>query len=80
MQQYYLPIKELKADKDKVRRLLQFQWLFENLQIYFKQDQEEAINQLVNFPNVAHDDMVDSISYALLMSKTSWFDALLWKK
>lgn len=63
-----LPVKELKADTDKVTRALPAAARMEAGAIYFMQggtwlhDVEE---ELLGFPNAAHDDVVDVVSYAV---------------
>ena len=63
-----LPVKELKADTDKVTRALPAAARMEAGAIYFLQggtwlhDVEE---ELLGFPNAAHDDVVDVVSYAV---------------
>lgn len=55
------------AEKDKVTRLREFQWEFERWLIKFNSDDSKVssgIEQLKKFPNVDHDDMVDSMVYS----------------
>ena len=55
------------AEKDKVTRLREFQWEFEKWLIKFNSDDSKIsswIEQLKKFPNVDHDDMVDSMVYS----------------
>ena len=50
--------------KDKVTRLLIWQGSFETWTIYFNIDDDETLNlqqQLLQFPDVPHDDLVDSM-------------------
>lgn len=61
-----LPIKELKADKDKVSRALPMQALLEAGKVYMKRDAlwlHDFENELCQFPNSKHDDQVDAFSY-----------------
>ena len=62
-----LPVKEVHPDKDKIRRLLRVQPLFEGGQVYLRRDQIELYDQLIQFTGVGdeHDDLVDSAVYAL---------------
>lgn len=59
----YLPIQELKADKDKVRRALQLQPAWENGDIYLSRKHKELIQELTEFPFSEHDDTVDALAY-----------------
>lgn len=55
------------SEKDKVTRLREFQWEFERWLIKFNPDDSKVasgIEQLKKFPNVDHDDMVDSMVYS----------------
>lgn len=63
----WLPLREIRAKKDKYTRLLEVSNLFEFKEVYFaRQGQEEAIYQATNFPDTEHDDVLDSLVYALL--------------
>lgn len=59
----YLPIVELKADRDKVRRALQIQPAWENGDIYVSRKHTELIKELCEFPFSEHDDTVDALAY-----------------
>lgn len=62
-----LPIKELKADTDKLTRALPAAARMEAGTIYFIQGASwlhEFEEELLSFPNGAHDDQVDVLSYA----------------
>lgn len=62
---YWMAVKPYKTIKDKVTRLMERQMEFEDHQIVFApKGNEEAINQLLEFPNGEHDDFVDSIMLA----------------
>lgn len=62
-----VPAKEVFPDKDKVRRALTVQPLFEGGQVFLKRDQIDLYDELTQFTGVgdAHDDLVDSTVYAL---------------
>ena len=62
-----LPIKELKADTDKVTRAATIMVYYENGKVYHKQNApwlSDIETELVSFPNAKHDDFVDTASYA----------------
>jgi predicted phage terminase large subunit-like protein len=59
----YLPVQELKADKDKVRRALQLQPAWENGDIYVSRFHKDLIRELTEFPFSEHDDTVDALAY-----------------
>lgn len=59
----YLPVTELKADKDKVRRALQLQPAWENGDIYISRKHTALIKELCEFPFSEHDDTVDALAY-----------------
>ena len=64
-----LPVREIKADKDKYSRALIAAAKFERHEIYFpiEVDYNEILErELLNFPNGKHDDIVDVISYAAI--------------
>lgn len=63
-----LPIKELKADTDKLTRALPAAARMEAGTIYFIQGASwlhEVEEELLSFPNGAHDDIVDVLSYSV---------------
>lgn len=62
-----MPIRALKAEGDKVTRAVPFSILVENGRVYFNANMPQLYEyeeQLIKFPNVAHDDAVDVSSYA----------------
>lgn len=62
-----MPLKELKADTDKMTRALNVSVMFENGKVFFNKKLEKLLEleeQLLKFPNAAHDDAVDVCSYA----------------
>lgn len=61
----YLPLKELRADKDKHRRIGALQPLFENGDVYMKITHKELENELLEFPYSKHDDLGDCLAYIL---------------
>jgi predicted phage terminase large subunit-like protein len=60
-----LAVEIITASKDKLTRLLEQEGRFSRGEVYFLPGTEAAQDQLVTFPNAEHDDMVDSIVYAL---------------
>ena len=65
-----LPIVSLKPDKDKRRRVIAASKYFEGGRVHFKSgicNLQLAIDQLIHFPSVAHDDIVDAICYLIDM-------------
>lgn len=65
-----LPLRGLKAGSDKVSRLVAVSRFFEAGRVYFLNSAnkiQELHDQLMEFPNGAHDDMVDALVYAIRM-------------
>ncbi len=65
-----LPVIPQKPDKDKTRRLLAVSKFFEGGHIYFVQNGrgvQDLYDQLMEFPNGSHDDMVDAMVYVIRM-------------
>jgi predicted phage terminase large subunit-like protein len=61
----WIAIKEVKPRKDKMTRLLERQYLFDKWEIFFNNENTwTLINQLLDFPNVQHDDLVDWMIYS----------------
>ncbi|MGQ9819232.1 MAG: phage terminase large subunit [Candidatus Kapaibacteriales bacterium] len=61
-----IPIKELRADRDKVARSLSIATFLDSGLIYLNQKApwlDEFINELIEFPNGRHDDEVDTFAY-----------------
>lgn len=61
-----LPVKQLKADKDKVTRSLPIAARLEAGTVYFKNGAhwlDEFENELLSFPKGRHDDQVDAFAY-----------------
>lgn len=62
-----LPIKELKADVDKVSRAATIMVIYENGKVYHRKNSywlEEWESELVTFPTGKYDDQVDTAAYA----------------
>jgi predicted phage terminase large subunit-like protein len=61
-----LPIKELKADKDKFSRAVPIAAKMESSMVYFKDNAGwlcDFESELLSFPNGTHDDQVDAFAY-----------------
>lgn len=58
-----LAVVEVNQKNDKVQNMLEHQGDFERWEVYFRNDMSSDLeNQLLAFPNVDHDDMVDSMN------------------
>lgn len=64
---------EEKGKTDKVSLLMEKQYLFEDWKVYFAPGLEDLVEELVAFPNVEHDDRVDSMRMALHISNNDFF-------
>lgn len=67
-----LPVRELEPNKDKVSRAMPATALMEGERVWFPRYApwlSEIENELLNFPNGSHDDFVDTLSYAVAVSK-----------
>lgn len=65
-----LPVMRLEPDQDKVSRALPAVARTSEHRVYIPSQAEwvdEALSQLVGFPNATNDDIVDTVSYAALM-------------
>lgn len=61
----YLPIRQIKADGDKIRRASNVSHLLEQGLVHLLVHQDALREQLINFPEADHDDLVDALVYAL---------------
>jgi len=68
----YLPIVEVKPTKDKATRLQAVAPMIEAGDVYFRKTQQDLIDQLLMFPSVNHDDLVDFLSSCLGALKNYW--------
>ena len=60
----FLPLKELKADKDKIRRARMIQPAWESNAVYVSMMHcRQLATELLEFPMSAHDDIVDCAAY-----------------
>jgi predicted phage terminase large subunit-like protein len=69
-----LPIATYTPTKDKVTRAYIAQSLFENGRVYYPSRQwaEDVITDLCQFPQGAHDDLVDTVSMAFIWLQSSF--------
>ncbi len=61
-----LPVKQLKADKDKLSRALPIAAKVEAGKVFFRRNAHwlgDFIAELIQFPNAKHDDQVDAFAY-----------------
>ena len=61
-----LPVKPVRPEGDKVTRSIMLQVKMENHQFYMPKEKSwtaDVIEELAEFPNAAHDDIVDALSY-----------------
>jgi predicted phage terminase large subunit-like protein len=65
----FIPITELKADnsKSKEYRISGLQPIFEFGSIYLNKDQRELEDELLTFPIMRHDDLIDPLAYQVPM-------------
>jgi predicted phage terminase large subunit-like protein len=66
-----MAVKELTADRDKLSRSLPLQARMEAGQVWLPTDAQwlgELERELLAFPNGRHDDQVDTLAYAALVS------------
>ena len=67
-----LPVKELKADRDKISRAMPLSARMEQGQVYFQENAlwfDDLQREMLQFPEGEHDDQVDSLAYAILESQ-----------
>lgn len=72
-----IPVKELVADTDKVTRAIPASIRSENGRLWLPTETAYPdvglwVNELVSFPNAAHDDCVDVIAYAARVQAAYW--------
>ena len=59
----FIPLIELKADTDKIRRAIGLQPWVQNGAFFIKEDMDDLYKEMMEFPLGKHDDLVDAISY-----------------
>ena len=70
-----LPILEYNPDRDKVARVYAASPIIEAGRLWIpttKKGSDELIEELIRFPNAAHDDQVDAMTMAIHYMKESW--------
>lgn len=65
LQRRNLAVQVISASRDKMTRLMEQEGRFARGEVYFLPGTEAAQDQLANFPNAEHDDMVDAIVYGI---------------
>lgn len=65
----FMRIVDLKADKDKQRRIRALQPLFEAHTIFIKREHTALESELMEFPFSKHDDTLDALAYILQILK-----------
>ena len=68
-----VPVKELKADKNKIYRAEPLEVHFENELVWFHNSLGELEKELLEFPNGKHDDLVDCLAYAVILNNEKEF-------
>ena len=73
-----LPVRELKADRDKVSRAMPLSARMEQGQVHFLENAlwfDDLEREMLQFPEGEHDDQVDSLAYAILETQAGrkWF-------
>ena len=61
----FIPLVELKADTDKIRRARALQPFVENGAFFIKKEMQVLYDEMVEFPFGKHDDTVDCVAYIL---------------
>ena len=69
----WIAVEAINTHKDKTTRLMEREQDFKSARIVFLPWNDEAISQLVNFPNGRYDDLVDAILFATNESKIHFF-------
>jgi predicted phage terminase large subunit-like protein len=72
----HMPLKELKADKDKIRRVQALQPLFENHEVFIRTSHVELEQELLEFPLSKHDDVVDALAYIMQLLRAGSINTL----
>ena len=70
-----LPVMEYNPDRDKVSRVYAASPIIEAGRLWIpvnKKWSDELIEELIRFPNAAHDDQVDAMTMAIHYMKESW--------
>lgn len=71
----WIAVQEQKTTRDKTTRLMEKQILFEEKRVYFAPWNDELINELIEFPNTEHDDMMDALLFTMTETRNRFFIA-----
>lgn len=74
LSQELLRIKPVKNKKDKYSRIISLSTYFENGKIYMQKNMQNLIEELLYYPEVAHDDLLDALEMTIDISKTNDID------
>lgn len=70
----HIATEEINPTRDKVSRLMEWQGDFEQGNIYFNRETtHELVDQLLAFPDVEHDDLVDGMVYSFRKKKKGFY-------
>ena len=70
-----LPVMEYNPDRDKIARVYAASPIMEAGRVWIPKNKkwsEDLIEELIRFPNAAHDDQVDALTMAIHYMKESW--------
>ena len=70
-----LPVMEYNPDRDKIARVYAASPIMEAGRVWIPQGKkwsEDLVEELIRFPNAAHDDQVDALTMAVHYMKESW--------
>ncbi len=70
-----LPVMEYNPDRDKVARVYAASPIMEAGRVWIPKNKkwsDDLIEELIRFPNAAHDDQVDALTMAVHYMKESW--------
>ena len=70
-----LPVREYLPDRDKVSRVYAASPLIESGRVWVPKNKkwtDELVEELLQFPNAAHDDQVDALKMAIHYMRESW--------
>tara|TARA_R100000656_G_scaffold112355_1_gene84492 strand:- start:493 stop:975 length:483 start_codon:yes stop_codon:yes gene_type:complete len=70
-----LPVREYLPDRDKVSRVYAASPMMESGKVWIPQHKkwaDDLVEELIQFPNAAHDDQVDALTMAIHFMRESW--------